>query len=385
MADEEITRIDEKAERVHRTALALDSHVDTAMRCREEDFDFVAPNRSGHIDLPRLREGGLDALVMAVYMGPPAEGEEEKLVDEALFRIDWIRSLATENPDTLALALGADDVRNAFDERRVALLIGIEGGHIINGSLETLRRYHDLGVRVLTLTHVFHHDWADSAGFGEPLPDRHGGLSPFGREVISELNRLGIVVDLSHSSDKTFFDVLDISRSPAAATHSGCRAICDHLRNLSDEMIEALAEKDGVIQIPFYPTFIDRDAQRKMRDAEAKRAPLIEEARSRLDGGSDALAREIARINELHRPEGTPLESLLDHIDHAIGLVGPDHVGLGSDWDGIPFTVDGVEDCSRLPNVTRGMLERGHDETVVRKVLGENFLRVLEAATELAG
>ncbi len=366
-------------ERIHREAFAVDSHVDTAMRCRDESFDFVARNSSGHIDLPRMRDGRLDALVMAVYMGAPAAGEEDRLVDEALFRINWIRSLTEQNPEELALALTADDMRQAFGAGRAALMIGIEGGHIINGSLDLLRKYHSLGARVLTLTHVFHHDWADSAGFDEPLPDRHGGLSPFGREVIGELNRLGILVDLSHSSDKTFHDVLQISRAPMAATHSGCRALCDHRRNLSDEMIAALAAKGGVIQIPFYPTFIDPDAPRKVQAAEAEREPLIAEARKANAEGSDQLAREIARIEKLLPPEGTQLALLLDHIDHAIGLVGAHHVGLGSDWDGIPRTVDGVEDCTGLPNVTRGLLERGHDESVVRKVLGENFLRVLDA------
>ena len=368
-------------DRIHRESFAIDSHVDTAMRCRDEGFDFLARNSTGHIDLPRMRDGGLDALVMAVYMGAPAAGEEEKLVDEALFRIQWIRSLTERNPDELVLALGAADMRRAFGERKAALMIGIEGGHIINGSLDLLRQYHNLGVRVLTLTHVFHHDWADSAGFDESLPDRHGGLSPFGRDVIGELNRLGILVDLSHSSDKNFHDVLEISRVPVAATHSGCRALCDHRRNLSDEMIEALARKGGVIQIPFYPTFIDQGAGRKVQAAEAEREPLIAEARKTLAEGSEELAREIARIEKLFPPEGTPLELLLDHIDHAIGLVGADHVGLGSDWDGIPRTVDGVEDCTGLPNVTRGLLDRGHDESVVRRVLGDNFLRLLDAVT----
>jgi len=167
-----------------------------------------------------------------------------------------------------------------------------------------------------------------------------------------------------------------------AATHSGCRALCDHRRNLSDEMIEALAAGGGVIQIPFYPLFIDGDARRKAKAAEAKRQPLIAEAQKSCAEGSDALAREVARIEKLFPPEGTLLGLLLDHIDHVIGLVGADHVGLGSDWDGIPRTVDGVEDCTGLPNITRGLLERGHDEGVVRKVLGENFLRVLDAVAE---
>jgi membrane dipeptidase len=335
-----------RAESLHAEALVLDSHVDTAMRFNEDGFDFMTRNAEGHVDLPRIREGGLDALVMAVYLGEEKEeAYRPRLVDRACERIAWIHSLEENHPETVCLATAASQVRRAAETGRVALLIGIEGGHIINGSLDVLRRFFRLGVRILTVTHVFHHDWADSAGFGELLEPRHGGLAPFGRTVVEEMNRLGMVIDVSHVSDETFRDVLALSTAPVVASHSGCRALCDHPRNLSDGMISSLAEKGGVIQIPFYPRFIDPGFERRQK------------------AGDRA---------------GTPLELLLDHVEHVIAVAGSDHVGLGSDWDGIPFTVAGVEDCSKMPAVTAGLLARGLDETSIKKILGGNFLRVLE-------
>jgi len=379
--DDELKR---KADAIHNAAVVVDSHCDTAMRFREPGFDFMARNPGGHVDYPRLREGGIDAVVMAVYLGKPCGEGADRIVDDALERIAWIRKLIEDNPRLLAPAVTAGDSRRAAGEGRIALLIGVEGGHIINGSLDVLRRYHELGARVLTLTHIFHHDWADSSGFGEPLPPRHGGLSTFGRSVIREMNRLGMVVDVSHVSDATFWDALETSEAPIMATHSACRALCGHCRNLSDEMIAALADRGGVIQVPYAPRFIDPDFEGKSKAVKETRAALEAEARKSFADGSEDLAKEFFRIEKEYPAETTPLPLLLDHIERIIAIAGPDHAGLGSDWDGIPTTVEGLEDCSGLPGLTQGLLARGIGETEVKKILGGNFLRVLEEVTERA-
>jgi membrane dipeptidase len=373
-----------KADAIHDAAVVVDSHCDTAMRFNEPGFDFSARNAGGHVDLPRIREGGLDAVVMAVYLGKPDEAGAGKIVDDALERIAWIRTLAEKNPHALSPAVTAADVRRAAGEGKVALLVGIEGGHIIDGSLEVLKRFHALGARVLTLTHIFHNDLADSSGFGEPLQPLHGGLSSFGRSAVREMNDLGMIVDVSHASDAAFWDALETSEAPIMATHSACRALCGHNRNLTDEMIEALTDRGGVVQVPYHPRFIDPDYDRRSLAVKEVRAALEAEARATFAEGSEDLAKAFFRISREHPAEPTPLPLLLDHIERVIDLAGFDHVGLGSDWDGIPETVEGLEDCSRLRAVTRGLVARGLGESEVSKILGGNFLRVLEEVTDRA-
>lgn len=370
------------ADEIHAAALVVDSHLDTPMRYAEAGFDFMTRNATGHVDYERLREGGLDAVVMAVYLGKPGDGGPSDPVSEALRRIEWIRSLADEYPDRLALAATGEEVSRAVTEGRIALLMGIEGGHIIGNSLDVLRQFHGLGVRVLTLTHSFHHDWADSSGFAEALPPRHGGLTEFGRDVVRELNRLGIVADISHASESTFRDVLETSAAPVAATHSACRALCDHPRNMTDEMMAALAAKGGVIQIPYFPGFLDPAFGPAAEAIKAQRKASADAARARWAAGSERLEEELRAVEEELPLPSTPLSSLLDHVDHAVRVAGPGHVGLGSDWDGIQCTVSGLEDCSGLPLVTRGLVERGHDADTIKGILGGNFLRVLSECSQ---
>lgn len=381
-SSEQVT--DDLVHRIHEEAVVVDSHVDTTMRLDEPWFDFMDRNGDGHIDYPRLREGGVNGLVMAVYMGKQDEGCSARAVSLALKRIDSIRSLAEKYPDRLEIALTGDDVRRIAAEGRIAFLIGIEGGHIIDNSVEVLRCYQRLGARVMTLTHSFHHDWADSSGLETRLPERLGGLSPFGRDVVGEMNRLGMVIDISHVSDGTFNDVLDLSEAPVAATHSGCRALYDHPRNLSDDMIKRLAARGGVVQIVFYSGFLDPTFPEKERPRKEKREQLRKRATEKYGKGTPEERRELRRIWQEHPVDTTPLDLLLDHIDHVIALVGADHVGLGSDWDGIPVTADQVNDCSMLRNVTGGLLRRGHSGETVKKVLGGNFLRLMDEVAATA-
>jgi membrane dipeptidase len=330
-----------------------------------------------------MREGGLDAQFWSIYLGEsPGKGAA---IREALLRIDAVQELVRRLPGELAFATSAGEIRAAVAQGRVACLIGIEGGHIIEDSLPALRSFYRLGARYLTLTHSFHTSWADSSGTNEALAPRHDGLTPFGEDVVREMNRIGMLVDVSHVSDATFWDVLRVTRAPVIASHSATRAVADHPRNLSDDMLRALAQNGGVVMINFYSGYIDAALVDPLRQIFLALAPQF--ARLREQYADDPLARQRA-MRALFAgltPPQAELSVLLDHFDHALAVAGPDHVGLGGDWDGVPSMPRGMEDVSRLPALTRGLLERGHAPEVVRKVLGENLLRVMgevEAAAQ---
>jgi|CXWL01.1.fsa_nt_gi membrane dipeptidase len=354
----------EAARALHAKSLVVDSHCDTTMRLMQPDWDFSALHDDGHVDTPRLRAGGVGALVLAVYApGPMAAGEGPKA---ARTQLDAIEFAVKRNAETLLAARTAKDVHRAKDLSRIAVLIGIEGGYLIDDSLEVLREYHRRGAVYLTLTHAFHTSWADSSGVHESLSPLHGGLTGFGRDVVRELNRLGMMVDVSHVSDDTFRDVIEISTAPVIASHSSCRAVSPHRRNLSDEMIKAIAKTGGVVQINFAAAFVD---------------PTFPPIDTRVlqywstRGGFEASP---------YAGHVTPLSVLADHFDHAIALVGPEHVGIGTDFDGVSAVPRGMEDCSKLPHLTAELLRRGHGETDLVKVLGANFLRVMEKCQSVA-
>jgi membrane dipeptidase len=360
---------------LHRDAIVIDTHSDTTPWFEDPAWRFDERHDEGHEDLPRMREGGLDAQFWSIHMGEtPGAG---RAIREATLRIDAVHELVRRHPRELALATTADEIRRAVAQGRIACLMGIEGGHIIEDSLAALRAFHRLGVRYLTLTHSFHTSWADSSGTNEVPPPRHGGLTAFGEEVVREMNRLGMLVDVSHVSDDTFSDVLRVTRAPVIASHSATRAVADHPRNLSDDMLRALARNGGVVMINFYSGYIDASLVAPLRQVFVGFAPRF--AALREQHADDPVARMRA-MRALFREVPVPqadLSVLLDHFDHALEIAGPDHVGLGADWDGVPSMPRGMEDVSRLPALTRGLLERGHSPEVVRKVLGENLLRVL--------
>jgi len=238
------------ADSLHRDAIVSDTHADTTPFFEMPGWDFAARHDGEtHMDLPRMREGGLDVQFWSIYMGE-TEGDG-RAIREALGRIDAVHELVRRHPDELALVTTAAGIRRAVAEGKIANLMGVEGGHILENRLSVLRTYQRLGVRYLTLTHSFHIDWADSAGMGVPLEPLHGGLTPFGEEVVRELNRLGVMVDISHVSDDTFWDVMKITRAPVIASHSSCRAVYDHPRNMSDDMLRAVAENGGEVMIHF--------------------------------------------------------------------------------------------------------------------------------------
>lgn len=371
---------EDPALRLHRDALVIDTHIDTPQRLLDEGLDMGPRDSQGHVDIPRMREGGLDAGFMSIYV-EMRRYTGDAASKRALQLIDTVYEQVVRHPDQLALATTAAEVRRAQEQGKIALLMGMEGGTPIADDLRLLRDFHRLGVRYLTLTHSLNNNWADSST-DKP---QHNGLTEFGKEVVREMNRLGMLVDISHVSDKTFTDALAVSQAPMIASHSSARALCSHPRNMSDEMIRALASHGGVIQINYHIGFLDQnhaDAYAKISaEYEARSRALREQYPddpSAFEGAHQQLEREYrARLPRVS------WERILDHIDHVVKLVGADHVGLGSDFDGA-WMPDGMEDASHLPRLTRALLERGYSEADIRKILGGNTLRVMEEAERIA-
>lgn len=373
---------DSHARELHMGALVLDTHVDTPQRMLfEKGFDIGERHTNGNLDIPRMREGGLDAVFMSIWVpsgvtGPPA-------VKRALDLIDAVRESVRTHPADLALATTAPDVRRIVGEKKIAVLMGMEGGHMIDDDLGVLRDFAALGVRYLTLTHFLNNDWADSST-DKPA---HDGLTPFGKDVVRELNRLGIMVDISHVADKTFYDALAISKAPVIASHSSARAIANHPRNMSDDMMRALAGNGGVIMINYHAGFLDE----AFRVASEKRSGSIVasmDAMSKKCGGNEACTTmESERMDHEAMARGdlpkVSWDAIVDHIDHAVKVAGIDHVGLGSDFDGATMPL-GMEDASKLPRITEALVRKGYRDEDIRKILGENLLRVMEAVEKAA-
>jgi membrane dipeptidase len=366
--------VSERAKKLHFSSLILDTHIDVTPKL-QTDWKFAERHDTGHIDLPRMKEGGLNGLFFSIYMSGTVTGP--KAVNDALQRIAAVHKLAEEMPDKVLLCTTAADIRQAHKQGKIAALMGMEGGHMINNSLPVLRMYAALGVRYLTLTHSVNTDWADSSG-DQP---KHNGLTDFGKDVVRELNKLGVMVDISHVADKTFWDALAVSKAPLIASHSSCRAISGHARNMTDEMIKALAAKGGVIQINYLDSFIDPDLYaygQKTREASR-------ELMQKLGGPS---RENFAKVREELAKQFGPApkaswERIVDHLDHAVKLVGADHVGLGSDFDGGGMPV-GMEDCTKLPQITEALLRKGYKEADIRKILGANTVRVLGEVEQVA-
>src|SRR5579863_2868690 len=367
--------IEARARTLHFASIVVDTHDDTTQRFLDGDFDLLPRNRSGSIDIPRMKEGGLGAIFFSIWIPSKITGPDA--VKHALDQIDAVREQARKHPKEIALATTAAEVREARKNGKIAALMGVEGGHMIASDLSVLRSFAALGVRYMTLTHSGNDEWADSS------TDKaaHNGLTEFGKDVVREMNRLGMMVDISHVSDKTFYDALEVSKAPLIASHSSCRAICDAPRNMTDQMIKDLAAKGGVIQINYHVGFLSQE----FRDATKAHPEIDKEANARIKercGENEAcqilegarLTRQAMLDGKLPRVEWT---KIIEHIDHAVKLVGADHVGLGSDFDGavMPF---GMDDASHLPQITDALLKKGYSEADIQKILGGNTLRVME-------
>ncbi|MCG8587808.1 MAG: dipeptidase [Proteobacteria bacterium] len=374
----------ESARDLHFNSIVVDGHSDTTPRFEDPTWSFGDRHDAsdGDMDLPRIREGGLDVQFWSIYMGKRETAGEA--IREALERIDAVHEMAERHPEDVVVAMSVREVRDAVRAGKFVSLMGIEGGHIIEESLPALRNFHRLGVRYMTLTHSFHTTWADSSGTTETPEPLHGGLTDFGREVVLEMNRIGMLVDVSHVSDQTFFDAVEASRAPVIASHSSARAVAEHTRNMTDDMLRALAENGGVVMINFYPVYIDEKARDEARIYFKEHGEKVRALYARTDDGPQARRARLREHFAKHPVPQTSLDVLLDHFDHAIDVAGADYVGIGADWDGVPSMPVGMEDVSRLPSLTAGLLARGHSAETVRKVLGENVLRVLEAAEEVS-
>jgi membrane dipeptidase len=366
-----------RAREIHFSSLVFDTHVDTPQRLLFDQFDLASRDAEGCVDIPRLREGGVGAIFFALWVpveitGAAATRRARELLDAVLKQIEI-------HGGDLAPATSSKEVRTAHAENKIAVLLGIEGGHAIDNDLAVLREFHARGVRYMTLTHNAATEWADSSN----AAPRHNGLTDFGKQVIWEMNRLGMLVDISHVSDRTFYDVLDTTRAPVIASHSCCRALCDAPRNLDDAMIKALAAGGGVMHITFHDSFLSQEyanANRALTSEVAARDRAVHEkfgeneARKLMEG--QRWSDELIRAGKLPQ---VSWEKIVDHIDHAVGIAGADHVGAGSDFDGA-FMPAGMEDASRFPLLTEGLLRRGYGEADIRKILGENTLRVMDDA-----
>ncbi len=366
--------ISERAKRLHFSSLVIDTHDDTTQRFLDGGFDLGARNALGSIDIPRMKEGGLGAIFFSIWMPSKITGPEA--VKRAMDQIDAVREQVGKCSNDIVLVTTAEGIREAHAHGKIAALIGVEGGHMIASDLGVLRSYAALGARYMTLTHSGNAEWADSS----TAKAEHNGLTDFGKDVVREMNRLGMIVDISHVSDKTFADVLAVSKAPVFASHSNCRAICDAPRNMTDDMIRALAAKGGVIQINYHVGFLSqefRNAEKAHPEWEKAIALEIQKRCGEREGcqliEGDRITREYVLRGDLPRVEWT---KIIEHIDHAVKVAGIDHVGLGSDFDGanMPF---GMEDVSMLPKITNALLEKGYSESDVKKILGENTLRLM--------
>jgi len=366
--------ISDKARKLHFSSIVVDTHNDTTQRFLDGKFDLGTRSSAGSIDIPRMREGGLGAIFFSIWIPSKVTGPEA--VNRAITQIDAVREQVRRHSNDLVLATTAAEIREARKQGKIAALMGVEGGHMINSNLGVLRSYAALGVRYMTLTHSGNDEWADSS---TDTP-AHNGLTEFGKDVVREMNRLGVMVDISHVSDKTFYDALETSKAPMLASHSSCRAICDAPRNMTDQMMKDLAAKGGVVQINYHVGFLSqefRDAEKanpeinKAISAEVMKRCGANEGCQLIEG--DRITREYVEQGKLPRVD---FSKIIEHIEHAVKVAGIDHVGLGSDFDGanMPY---GMEDATKLPKITEALLQKGYSEGDVRKILGENTLRVM--------
>jgi membrane dipeptidase len=359
-------------------AITVDTHADTPSEFLDHPFDLGALNSRGHFDYPRMKAGGLDAEFFAAYV--PAKYANKGAAAYCLKIMETIHEMADNYPSWVRFATSTSGIRAAVADNRRAILIGIEGGHAIEDSLDLLRAFYRFGARYMTLTHTNTNNWADSS----TDEAKHNGLTPFGKQVVLEMNRLGMLVDISHVADKTFFDVIEVSKAPVIASHSSSRALANVPRNMTDDMLRALAKNGGVAMVNFYPVFLSDEVAKASKARDEKLKPEIAALKAKdPDEGTEYQegVRKLMAANPLPKVSWTVI---VDHIDHMVKVAGIDHVGIGSDFDGIPSTPEGMEDVSKLPAIPAELKRRGYSDTDVKKIMGENFMRVFGEAERVA-
>jgi len=366
---------------IHNSAIIIDTHADTPQRFLDEGFDIGStdPNDVGHISLDKARRGNLGAEFFSIWVEP--ETNQGHFARHTFDLIDSVHQQAARHPDRMMMAFSVADIERAHREHKLAALMGIEGGHSIENDIRLLRDYYRLGVRYMTLTWSNTNEWADSSGdINDAKVQHHNGLTDFGKQVVLEMNRLGMMVDISHVSDKTFWDAITTTKAPVIASHSSARALVNAPRNMTDDMLRAVAKNGGVVQVNFFSGFDDQNywnaSRAQAKDESAAEQKYIEDLRAQgktvtfMD--EDRIEREWAA--KIPRP---PLKSLIDQIDHVAKVAGIDHVGLGSDFDGVAgATPMGIDSAADLPKITQALLDRGYSAQDIHKILGGNTLRV---------
>jgi membrane dipeptidase len=367
---------------VHSAAIVIDTHADTPQRFVDEHWNFTDPLNGGMLNYDSAKKGNLDAQFFSIWVDPsqyPAQSSARRTLD----LIDGTLEQVRRAPDKLKLCVTADEIVAAHKQGKFSVLMGIEGGHSIENSLGLLRDYYRLGVRYMTLTWSNSNDWADSSGdIDDPTVKHHNGLTPFGKQVIAEMNRLGMMVDVSHVSDKTFWDVIEITKAPIIASHSSARALNQAPRNMTDDMLRAVAKNNGVVMVNFYPAFIDEPWRKAWNDSKPER----QKEQDALDAEYHAQGLPVPffvsdKIDRKYceRIGRAPFNALIDHFDHIIKVAGIEHVGIGTDFDGIPAAPAEIDSAADLPKITAALMARGYSAEDMRKLLGGNLLRVFRA------
>jgi membrane dipeptidase len=373
--------ISPKAHAIHESAIVVDTHADTPQRFLDDNFDIGNndPKDIGHISLEKARAGNLGAEFFSIWVDP--ETNQGRYAKHTLELIDTVYEQAARHPDRMMMAFSVADIERARKQNKLAALMGIEGGHSIENNIGLLRDFYRLGVRYMTLSWSNTNEWADSSGdIEDPKIQHHNGLTDFGKQVVAEMNRLGMMVDISHVADKTFWDAIAVTKAPVIASHSSARALCNAPRNMTDDMLRAVAKNGGVVDVNFYSGFDDQSywdankTQEKERDASVKEYLDKLKAEGKTPSYMDEEMIQRQWMAKIPRP---PFKVLIDQIDHIAKVAGVDHVGLGSDFDGVSgATPEGMDSAADLPKITQGLLDRGYGAEDIHKILGGNLLRV---------
>ncbi len=376
-------KVSSDAQAIHQSALIIDSHADTPQRFLDEHFDLAqdTPVSDGHMDFGKIQRGNLGAEFFSIWVEPDFKGHYAK---RTMDLIDSVYQQAARHPDKMSMAFTADDIVRAHSQHKFVALMGIEGGHAIENDIRLLREYYRLGVRYMTLTWSNTNEWADSSGdIQDANVAHHDGMTDFGKEVVREMNRLGMIVDISHVSDATFYQALQVSRAPVIASHSSSRALTNHPRNMTDDMLRAISRNGGVVMVNFNSSFVDEAYRKQASDPEKVKeeeadVDAFKKTHAHADGSpvtyNEYAAVEKKWASQFPRP---PLKSLIDHIDHVAKVAGIDHVGLGSDFDGVTSLPAGIDSAADLPKITHALMERGYSREDILKILGGNFMRVM--------
>jgi membrane dipeptidase len=375
--------VNDQAKAIHDAAIVVDAHEDTPQRFLDDGYDLGAddPNNQEFISLDRAHAGNLGAVFFSIWVNPDLY--KDHYAKRALDLIDTVHEQVERHGERTALAVSADEIEEAHRQKKLAVLMGMEGGHPIENDLRLLHEYYRLGVRYMTPTWSNSNEWADAGADAENANGgKQEGLTDFGKKVVEEMNRLGMMVDMSHVSDKTFWDVMATTKAPVIASHSAARALTDVPRNMSDDMLKAVAKNGGVVNVAFASMFLDANIakaaipQHQRMLAATAEFKAQQKAAGNVIGDADIQKFELEWLGKNKLPRA-PFKSLIDQIDHVAKIAGVDHTGIGGDFDGVDFSVEGINSAADLPKVTAALLERGYDAEAIKKILGGNMLRVM--------